>query len=1281
MRLIKPFFQKLKPSIEYLCNEVIIAQAWKKTHAYMRTHNWYADTLALDVSALGLEANAVNWAKQLGDSSITLFPLELIPAAKSEEWTIDREDGWIPKSSEKQSCEQLSHCLNADVINCPNAPVDQYCKKNKEQAEHRKNNPPLRPLAHLMVRDQTWATAAMICLADIVETVQGDCNENNFQIARSKKVYSYGNRLLCDWRDGKAWFRWGNSQTYRKFFTDYQNFLKRPVAIGSEIAASLGETDRVYIISLDLKKFYDHVDKKELSIRLQDLCTQNGYDICEYFWNTFDRITDWQWSAKAHVRANDLNLTLGKGLPQGLVSSGFFANAYMLNFDQKVGTYIHKSIPDSNGIVLHDYCRYVDDLRLVVSIDDDDLYDQIANTVNHWISKLLTKHAGEHLRLNTKKTSITALADLNNSGSISGRINQLQHDLSGPVDRDIIESSMGVLEGLLSTPTEDLLNVSPEQDKDLIRIVKFDNDVRPDTLKRFAANRLETIVRNKRKMTESLTPANDREASSIDNESELIAKKLVWAWMKDPSLALVLRKAIEIFPSPSILEPALSAIYRRCSFVENSLADNISSAMADYLLADMFRCCSEFHSYFQRVDYPKAADPEAVLAVAYQFAQKAIAHGESLPVFVKRQALLLLAILQKPAPLEHEEAKKEDSMQDSLHRILIGKQPYWHHQRFALYEVAAQITNTPTIIASFLLEATEQQEISEQKKLIDELAKRGGPFWESFWKKMKKSKITKSLINDYKWAAPVLPSSPQKVPQRLAILLASNDNPFVHESALIKLALSLLKALQDTKLTVFASPSQIEVSQDGERQNWVGWAEIWRPGVSLISKESPKSYPYDKRFSLPSWINDDLDAINYYWLGSILRAVIVGAADFTGNRWKSAKNRGYRGLRTGWYKRRMGMMHAPEALVGDYATISQWTSELLMKCLQWPGFESTHISHMDIKKIETTYDLVNILEHRLFVIDNLYCRATDLPVLITRVKRPSMKKDKLFRLVTVQSLLPKSDSFSKDDPTLSNPNTKARNRDHLARVCQITYKTLLAKLKTEAEVTDEFCCSDLIVFPEISVHPDDQDILKRLADKTKSMVLAGLVFMDHAGKLVNIARWFLPDYRQTGRQWMIRDQGKKNLTPNEKSLGIKSYRPCQHIIEVEGDAEGPYKITCAICYDSTDLKLASDLKGKTDLFVIIAHNKDVNTFDAMATALHYHMYQHIALVNKGEYGGTTIQAPYKEQYDRLITHVHGLSQISINVSDLDLAAFNRINKNYKEVKTPPANTENKNKVH
>jgi hypothetical protein len=47
VKLIAEKYRKLEPTIGHLADEVVMAQAWKKTHGYMRTHNWYADTLAL----------------------------------------------------------------------------------------------------------------------------------------------------------------------------------------------------------------------------------------------------------------------------------------------------------------------------------------------------------------------------------------------------------------------------------------------------------------------------------------------------------------------------------------------------------------------------------------------------------------------------------------------------------------------------------------------------------------------------------------------------------------------------------------------------------------------------------------------------------------------------------------------------------------------------------------------------------------------------------------------------------------------------------------------------------------------------------------------------------------------------------------------------------------------------------------------------------------------------------------------------------------------------------
>lgn len=95
---------------------------------------------------------------------------------------------------------------------------------------------------------------------------------------------------------------------------------------------------------------------------------------------------------------------------------------------------------------------------------------------------------------------------------------------------------------------------------------------------------------------------------------------------------------------------------------------------------------------------------------------------------------------------------------------------------------------------------------------------------------------------------------------------------------------------------------------------------------------------------------------------------------------------------------------------------------------------------------------------------------------------------------------------------------------------------------------------------------------------------------------------------------MIRDQGKESMTLPEKKLGITGYSPCQHILNVHGHPDGPFRITGAICYDATDIRLAADLRDKTELFVIAAYNKDVNTFDNMASALQYHMYQHLVIV-------------------------------------------------------------------
>lgn len=228
---------------------------------------------------------------------------------------------------------------------------------------------------------------------------------------------------------------------------------------------------------------------------------------------------------------------------------------------------------------------------------------------------------------------------------------------------------------------------------------------------------------------------------------------------------------------------------------------------------------------------------------------------------------------------------------------------------------------------------------------------------------------------------------------------------------------------------------------------------------------------------------------------------------------------------------------------------------------------------------------------------------------------------------------------------------------------------------------------DLVLFPELAVHKDDIFILERFADSLKCMVFCGLVFHpspEDEDKLINTGLWIIPVCTSDGRSIRMIEQGKYHLTPEEVKLGITSFRPCQWLIEYNNPKGDPWKLSASICYDATDLRLAADLGQHSDAYIVSALNKDIGTFDTMVAALHYHMYQHVLLVNSAEFGGSTAQAPYKDQFRKVIMHHHGMDQASVSIFEIDLERFRGGNQipaarrrrrppsSVPEVKHPPA---------
>lgn len=102
MSVVSTKYQKLLPTLDYLSDPVVLAQAWKKTHTYIRSHNWYADTLELDASAFNLEKDLERLSNDLRTGTYQPEPMRLVPAPKSQDWTFVKDENekswsWEPK--------------------------------------------------------------------------------------------------------------------------------------------------------------------------------------------------------------------------------------------------------------------------------------------------------------------------------------------------------------------------------------------------------------------------------------------------------------------------------------------------------------------------------------------------------------------------------------------------------------------------------------------------------------------------------------------------------------------------------------------------------------------------------------------------------------------------------------------------------------------------------------------------------------------------------------------------------------------------------------------------------------------------------------------------------------------------------------------------------------------------------------------------------------------------------------------------------------------------------
>ncbi|ROQ79729.1 RNA-directed DNA polymerase [Vibrio crassostreae] len=1276
--LLHKKYNKILPTGDFIYDEVILLSAWKKSHQHIRGVNWYVDCLDLDKSALELDLRVSSLSVALRESDLELSPLKLIPAPKSHPWEFLKSDDesnltWVPES--------------------------------KDRDEDDSDNPrlPMRPLAHVSIDDQTVFTALMMLLANHVETKQGDTS-TLFSDVHDKGLINYGNRLHCKYVDNNASYSWGNSTTYSKFFTDYQRFLERPIYFGREAKRVKTSQEEIYEIHLDFSKFYDSVDRAILSEKVEGLIKEiTGKEADDCISHILDQFKDWEWTEGSQdlyvdVCKNEHIQTLedNKGIPQGLVAGGFLANIYMLDFDNEVAELIGQHLDEDENILLIDACRYVDDLRLIIKankneVSENEIRDVIATRFKPFQDEL-------GLILQPQKTKVKKFSS--KEGAISSKLAQIQNKLSGPMPLHELDEQLGHLEGLIELT--DNLEVEDWENKqfgddcisELAFIDKTFNDVRKDTLLRFTANKIHSLLRQKRSMiAQEVTPSGEPISGSWDYLQERMARKLISKWTKDPSLLLLLKKGIELFPHARLLRPILQSL--------ESIRDQNDPALtsfAEYCLSEVLRHSATAIHTKDRWAFPAHSDPESYFECLEDYACSKFAALDTFGEAFKEQ-ILFFSLVRNDSPLK--EAVDSEPF-DLITQLLNGFRSVNLKLKPTEFTTAILLANQLALdkrkvmrsISSALeliySRPARQTPFSRPQRLrllnrgdLGNICKRlmlnSPELFEQLYSKAKSTNLKwpkKAYpfanylgLDDYSKIQGTLSFYNEKSVSLLSVIRADNS-PFKHENGILKLVQSSLAEIDKNN---FDTP--IDIANTKVRCS--DWDDLLSLKSSCELKVELEFYDDETELfhTPPQWLTDEHKPL--YYIGMFIRSCLLGSVDWSSSANNQSEKPAYRGIKSNMLKRQIGMMHSPEALGNSKAPMSTWLSTLLFKLLQWPGVESND-SLYSWPTVWTLDRLENCIKERTDDQTKSYCTLSNMPTYTEKVKLDWLKNKKHLNVVMVQSLLPLIKDFQLNGLKLDTPTYRAKHRRHVASVSELVLHNI-ASVDSVNEIPNLKGKVDLIVWPELSVSPDDLDILERLSDKTGAIVFAGIGFshIHNERDLNNSAMWIIPNKGAHGRRFIKRLQGKQNMTVGEANQ-IAPWRPYQLIVEMIHPAfeekEG-FKLTGSICYDATDIKLSADLKNKSHAYIISAMNKDIATFDSMVDALFYHMYQYVVLVNSGQFGGSVAKAPYKERFHKLITHTHGAHQVSISTFEMNMFDFRDCGQSLrtnKKTKTPPA---------
>lgn len=234
--------------------------------------------------------------------------------------------------------------------------------------------------------------------------------------------------------------------------------------------------------------------------------------------------------------------------------------------------------------------------------------------------------------------------------------------------------------------------------------------------------------------------------------------------------------------------------------------------------------------------------------------------------------------------------------------------------------------------------------------------------------------------------------------------------------------------------------------------------------------------------------------------------------------------------------------------------------------------------------------------------------------------------------------------------------------DDGAKMSQTEEEAAIAEIRTLMGAFQGPEAADIILLPELAVPRGWERELRKLAERLKAVIVAGVDYcMLPDGGVRNEAIVIIPSTwreKRIGRATVSRRIGKTYAAESEKTAlesANLTFKAEPSVWLFDGGAYGSFGV--ALCYDFLDLERAAMYRKRIQHLFVLSFNRDSNSFTHMAEALARTVYANVVVCNCGHYGGSLAVSPYRNPPKRLIYRHDGASLSTVQTFSIPVRSL------------------------